>query len=68
MTINNRYEIGDFVYLVTDPSQNKRIITALKVEATSIQYEVSCGSESCIANDFELSKEKNFIIDTKNEL
>lgn len=69
MTINNKYEIGDLVYLITDPDQFQGIVTAIKVEANGfLMYEVSCGAASCFANDFELSKEKNFIIDIKNEM
>ena len=63
MTIDNKYNIGELVYLVTDIDQDLRIITAIKIEANSIMYEVSCGASSCIANDYEISKEKNLILD-----
>lgn len=61
MVIDNRYEIGDMVYLVTDPDQLLRIVTSLRVTKCDIIYTLSCGPSNCDAYDYEMSAEKSLI-------
>lgn len=59
MHINNQFEIGQFVYLVTDPEQLKRQVIYLHVFRDEISYEVGCGTEHSEHHAFELSLEKD---------
>jgi hypothetical protein len=55
MVIDNKYSIGQEVYLTTDEDQKKRVITAMTVRATGVIYELSCGTQSSSHYDFEMS-------------
>jgi len=61
MIIDNKFEIGDTVYLVTDPNQEKRIVFKFLVYRTEIVYCIVFGIEISEHYDFELSSEKNLI-------
>jgi hypothetical protein len=61
MTIKNKFEIGQTVYLVTDPEQLKRIVTAIKVTANGILYILALGSEEGEHYLCEISEEKEVI-------
>ena len=62
MTINNKFNIGDIVYLVTDPLQQKRIITGIVVRKTTIMYHMALGNDESGHYDFEISTTKDFSI------
>lgn len=64
MVIDNKYNIGDIVYLVTDMEQLARIITGITVYPAGIQYEVFCNTQISHHYDFEMSLEKNILIGT----
>lgn len=60
--INNKFEIGDIVYLKTDPDQLMRMVFAFRVyKHGEILYDVICGTISSPHYEFEISKEKNFV-------
>ena len=44
MIIDNKYEIGDVVYLATDEYQLPRVVTAITVRGPLVTYELTCGS------------------------
>lgn len=61
MIINNVYDIGEAVYLITDEDQLKHIITGIVVRPQGIMYELSYGSERpTVHYDIEISNEKTF--------
>jgi len=61
VVIDNRYELGEIVYLVTDPEQRKRLITGIKVCVDkSILYELICGTFQSYHYEAELSTEIDF--------
>lgn len=64
--INNRYELGDVVYLKTDKDQLPRIVYCFKVFPNEILYECACGTTTSSHYEFELSKEQNVILSTTN--
>lgn len=66
MVIENKFDIGDIVYLVTDPDQIRRIITGITIRPTGILYEVSLGATDSDHYDFELSLEPNIVIKTSS--
>lgn len=62
IVIENKYEIGDTVYLKTDAEQQARIVICFKVyKAGEIMYELVSGTIQSSHYDFEISSEKNLI-------
>lgn len=60
--IENKYEIKQKVYLVTDEDQKERLVTGLKVcSGGEIIYQLSCGTSVSDHYDFEISPEKRYI-------
>ena len=59
ITIDNKFEIGDILYLRTDPNQLPRMVVAFSVDHRDTMYEVACGVENSKHYSFELSVEKN---------
>jgi hypothetical protein len=60
MLIENKYEIGDMVYLITDKEQLSRIVFGLTVYATGeCLYKLACGTQISEHYSFELSLEEN---------
>ena len=49
------YDIGDLVYLVTDPEQCLRMVTSILLGPNSVMYIVSCGHETSEHYAIELS-------------
>lgn len=64
MLIDNEYNLGDIVYLATDPDQLPRMVTAFGVRKQgSMLYELSLGEMSSSHQDFEITKERKVIYD-----
>lgn len=55
LTINPAFNIGERVYLITDPEQLPRMITRYLVGKKSLLYEVSVGEGLSYHHDYELS-------------
>ena len=67
MFIENKYEVGDTVYLKTDKEQKARLVTGILVKSSNyLNYELSCGSESSWHVDFEISAEANILVSSTN--
>lgn len=64
--IDNKFELGQIVFLKTDTHQNERIITAFTVREALIVYELSFGTETSDHNHFEISKDKDLLLATTN--
>ena len=61
--IDNKYEIGDRVDLVSDPDQLLRVVTSFHVyKAGEIMYNVACGERHSEHYEFELSTEKDLTL------
>ena len=57
------YELGEFVYLKTDPDQYKRMVTGYYIGMdNSILYEVALGSGGSKYYAKELSRDKDIMI------
>lgn len=67
MIIENKFNIGDVVYLKTDETQSERIITALVILPNVIRYAIMHGTSESTHYDFELSYEKNFTLKNNKE-
>lgn len=66
MVVDNKFNHGETVYLVTDKDQLPRMIYCIKVFKNDILYEVVCGTVSSAHYDFELSLEANVLMKTDN--
>ncbi len=62
MLIKNEYNIGDFVYIKTDPHQERGIITGIILSPGTILYRVSIKTSTNDFYEFELSSEVDELI------
>lgn len=60
MTIKPIFEIGQTVYVVTDPDQYARIVTGYTVRKNLIYYLVSFVDNEKQFEDYELTNEKTY--------
>lgn len=63
MIIDNKYNIGDEVYLKTDIDQHKRLIIGIWITSvSSIIYELAQGVEKSWHTEQEITKEKTLVL------
>ena len=63
MTINNKFNIGDLIYLNTDEEQLLRQITGITINPDlSLIYNIIQGLEISRHYEIEMTKEKNTLI------
>ncbi len=67
MLIENKYEIGDIVYLKTDPDQNERIVTAIQINSNGLVYLLAHNTSVDWHYDIEITPEKSFVLNNKNK-
>ena len=53
------YEIGDSVYLRTDPSQHERLVVGILITPDGIRYTLALETLESSHYGFEISKEKD---------
>lgn len=63
ITVDNKYGVGDIVYLRTDKDQLQRIVYAIKVTKADIIYELCQGTTTSSHYDFEITTEKDVLIE-----
>ena len=62
MKIETKYNIGDCVFLITDPDQKARIITSISIRPNnSICYEMSVGTDNSFHYDIEFTYDRDII-------
>lgn len=64
MIVDNKFKIGERVYLATDPEQLVRIVSGIMVRQGTLIYELSCGERATNAYDFEISSERDTVLAT----
>ena len=60
MTINNKFNLKDVVFLITDPHQEKRMVTGIKITPNGILYYLSLGSNESVHFECEMEYERNY--------
>jgi len=60
---DNKYNIGDTVYLVTDKEQLPRVVYCFLVYRQEIIYRLASGIVTSDHYDFEISDTKNILVD-----
>lgn len=58
MWIENAFNHGDKVYLIHDPYQKERMVTAINVRKHELVYCVRCGTEESFHYEYELREDK----------
>jgi len=58
MKVNNKFDIGQVVYLHHDPDQILRMITEIRVAYTGLVYCLSCGEGVSLHYEIELTNER----------
>jgi hypothetical protein len=67
MEINNRFNIGDVVYIKTDVEQKPNIIICIKVYSDDFYtYNLNSPTDSNDYRDYEISKEEDKLIKVSN--
>ena len=61
MKIDNKFNLEDIVFLITDTEQNARIVTAIQVSKNSLIYRLACGVNESWHYDYEIATDKNFL-------
>lgn len=62
INIDNKYSIGDIVYLKTDREQLQRIVFSINITKLELTYRLACGSQISDHYDFEISINKDVLI------
>lgn len=62
MVIEEAFELGELVYLKTDPEQYLRVITGIIVRPGTLLYYLSCEGEETIHYNIEITREKNTLL------
>lgn len=61
MVLDNAHEIGDVVYLRTDPDQKARVVTGMMVRPTAIIYYLACGTGESTHYDIEITTDRDVL-------
>lgn len=59
--IQNKFEFGQLVFLVTDSEQEQRMVTGIVVTPNGILYRLACGIDQSDHYECEISESKNVI-------
>lgn len=58
-SFKSRHNLGDFVYLTTDPDQLQRVIVEVIFSAIGVVYTLACGTEYSRHTALEFATERN---------
>jgi len=61
MVVDNKFDVGQTVFLKTDPDQLQRLVYSVQVLKDTIMYQIVCGTLSSWHSDFEISTEKDVL-------
>lgn len=66
MIIDNKFDIGDLVYCITDKEQQPRLITVIQITQSGLKYFADHGPDGNYYYDFQLSLDKNIMLTSTN--
>lgn len=66
MIIDNKFNLGDSVYIKTDSEQKIRMVIGISIRPSGILYELNCGDRSSYHYQMEVSENKDILISTTN--
>lgn len=64
IVIENKFELGQIVYLKTDAEQIQRMVTQVTITVAGLRYCLSAGTNDTWHYEVEISEEKNVLIST----
>lgn len=64
MVIENKYNIGEKVFLVTDGNQLERLVTAIQISPNNLLYRLINNTTETWHFEFEISKERSFVLNS----
>ena len=56
-----KFDIGQIVYLKTDPEQRERIVLGMSIKPGCIYYSLGCGVDESWHYDFEITTQRDII-------
>lgn len=56
-----KYDLGDIVYLITDPDQLERMVTGIRIRPSGVIYSITHSTLETDHYDIELSSKKDMI-------
>jgi hypothetical protein len=62
MKIDNKFELEEIVFLITDSEQCLRIVTSIQISQSQLLYRLACGVSESWHYEFEIATEKNYTI------
>lgn len=62
MKIDNKFNLEEVVFLITDEEQLMRIITGIQVYKNGLLYRLACGTSESWHYEYEIATDKNFLI------
>ena len=62
MNINVDFNLGDLVFLKTDPDQKQRMITKISITPDGIYYNLNCGVEESPHYSIEITSDRDWNI------
>lgn len=62
MTIDNKYNFGQIVYLNTDVEQKPRMVTGFVIRKDGFLYYISSGETETSHYEYEMSSDKNILM------
>lgn len=67
LVIENKFDLGELVYLKTDEDQKMRMVTEISVMLDgSLVYELTCGTVCTSHYEKEITEEKDILASTTN--
>ena len=58
---NNKFNIEDVVFLITDDDQLHRIVTGIQISQNGLLYRLACGTNESWHYEYEIATDKNFL-------
>jgi hypothetical protein len=64
MNIANEFDLGEMVYLRTDPDQNMLVVTTIAISPGGLLYKLAIGTNESWHYGIEISREKDILLAT----
>lgn len=61
MVIDEKFALGQVVYLKVDPEQRAMIVISISIRPGHLAYVLSSGDDSIVAYDIEVSETRNIL-------
>jgi len=67
MLIENKYNLKEKVFLITDSDQLERFVTAIQVSPDNLSYRLTQSITETWHYDFEISRERDLALNSDNQ-